>query len=233
RTHSGSAELFRNRASRALHGLLKLVETNLASRSHLKDFIRSHAKLVSQRLINRQTAICNRRQNVVLCLTCRGDLIENAAHFGHVRTSSSRRVSNRFQDTFKLLAWLNASSNRARSRSRRLTKAKGRTLNRSQSVIHDRINTFSVITQTRKFSLRVLNTSKTSKTLSNRARKRTTSSKTNTSNTSFKRLADAARNLRTNGLTNVRAIARGATKRLFDTRRNLTGIRNNANVTNG
>src|SRR5699024_1414594 len=50
---------------------------------------------------------------------------------------------------------------------------------------------------------------------------------------SCERLADAARNLRTNGLTNVRAIARGATKRLFDTRRNLTGIRNNANVTNG
>src|SRR5699024_8691479 len=109
---------------------------------------------------------------------------------------------------------LNASSDSTRRRSSSLTKTKRRTLNRSKGIVHNRINVFSVIAQTLKLRLRGLNASKTAKALSDRARKRTTRSNTNTGHASFKRLTDAARNLRTDGVTHIRAIARNAIQRL-------------------
>src|SRR5699024_10159992 len=95
RTNCSAAKLFRNRASRLSHRRLKLGKPNLASRSHLKDFIRSHAKLVSQSLVNRQTAIRDLRQNIVLCFTNRRNLIEDSAHLIHVGTGSRSGVSDR------------------------------------------------------------------------------------------------------------------------------------------
>src|SRR5699024_9889891 len=95
RTNRSAAKLFRNRASRLNHRRLKLGKPNLASRSHLKDFIRSHTKLVSQSLINRQTTIRDLRQNIVLCLADRRNLIEDSAHLIHTGTGSRSGVSDR------------------------------------------------------------------------------------------------------------------------------------------
>src|SRR5699024_153964 len=121
---------------------------------------------------------------------------------------------------------LNASSDSTRRRSSSLAKTKGRTLNRSQGVVHDGINVFSIIAQTLKLRLRSLNTSKTAKPLSDRTRKRTTGSNTNTSHASLKRLTDAARNLRTDEATNIRAIPRNATQRLLNLPRQATRVSN-------
>ena len=106
---------------------------------------------------------------------------------------------------------LNASSDSTRRRSSSLAKTERRALNRSQGIIHNRINVFSIIAKTLQLRLRSLNTGKTAKALSDRTRKRATGSNTNTSNTSFKRLTDTARNLRTDGAANIRAISRSAT----------------------
>src|SRR5699024_7657138 len=95
RTNRSDAKLFRDRTSRFGHRLFELSKPNLASRSHLKDFIRSHAKLVSQSLINRQTTIRNLRQNIVLCFTDRRNLIEDSAHLIHIGTGSRSGVSDR------------------------------------------------------------------------------------------------------------------------------------------
>src|SRR5699024_327579 len=125
---------------------------------------------------------------------------------------------------------LNASSDSTRRRSSSLTKTKGRTLNRSQGVVHNRINVFSVIAQTLKLRLRILNASKAAKTLSDRTSERTAGSNTNTSHASFKRLSDAARNLRTDGVTNIRAIPRSATQRLLNLPRQATRVSNDTDV---
>ena len=45
----------------------------------------------------------------------------------------------------KLFAWFNASCDSTRRSSSSLAKTKGRTLNRSQGVIHDGLNVFSII----------------------------------------------------------------------------------------
>src|SRR5699024_3059780 len=79
RTNRSAAKLFRDRTSRFGHRLFELGKPNLASRSHLKDFIRSHAKLVSQSLVNRQTTIRNLRQNIVLRLADRRNLVKDSA----------------------------------------------------------------------------------------------------------------------------------------------------------
>src|SRR5699024_5507538 len=105
---------------------------------------------------------------------------------------------------------LNASSDSTRRRSSSLAKTKGRTLNRSQGIVHNRINVFSVIAKTLQLRLRGLNASKAAKTLSDRTSERATGSNTNASNTSFKRLSDAARNLRADRAANIRAITRSA-----------------------
>src|SRR5699024_3371785 len=94
-TNRSAAKLFRDRTSRFGHRLFELSKPNLASRSHLKDFIRSHAKLVSQSLVNRQTAIRDLRQNIVLRLADRRNLIEDSAHLIHVGTGSRSGVSDR------------------------------------------------------------------------------------------------------------------------------------------
>src|SRR5699024_9889539 len=106
---------------------------------------------------------------------------------------------------------LNASGDSTSRRSSSLAKAKGRTLNRSKGIVHNRVNVFSIIAQALKLRLRSLNTSKTAKALSDRPRERTTGGNTNTSNTSFKSLSDAARNLRADRATNIRAITRSTT----------------------
>src|SRR5699024_1098468 len=78
RANRSAAKLFRDRTSRLGHRLFKLGKPNLASRSHLKDFIRSHAKLVGERLVDRQTTIRHLRQNIVLRLTDRRNLIKDS-----------------------------------------------------------------------------------------------------------------------------------------------------------
>src|SRR5699024_3404902 len=95
RANRGAAKLFRDSASRLGHRRLKLSKPTLASRSRLKDIIRSHAKLVSQSLIDRQTAIRNLRQNIVLRLADRRNLIKDAAHLIHAGTGSRSGVSDR------------------------------------------------------------------------------------------------------------------------------------------
>src|SRR5699024_590122 len=102
-----------------------------------------------------------------------------------------------------------------------------------KGIIHNRINVFSIIAKTLQLRLRSLNAGKAAKTLSDRTRERTTGSKTNTSHTSFKRLTDAARNLRTDGATNIRAIPRNAIQRLLNLARQLGCISNQRNVTYG
>src|SRR5699024_7768603 len=94
-TNRSAAQLFRHRTTRLSYRRLKLVEPNLASRSHLKDFIRSHAKLVSQSLVNRQATIRDLRQNIVLRLADRRNLIEDSAHLIHIGTGSRSGVSDR------------------------------------------------------------------------------------------------------------------------------------------
>src|SRR5699024_8148132 len=83
RANRSPAKLFCDRTSRLGHRRLKLGKPNLASRSHLKDFIRSHTKLVSQSLINRQTTIRDLRQNIILRLTDRRNLVKDSAHLIH------------------------------------------------------------------------------------------------------------------------------------------------------
>src|SRR5699024_5155905 len=186
RTNRSAAKLFRDRTSRFGHRLFKLGKPNLASRSHLKDFIRSHTKLVSQSLINRQTTIRDLRQNIILRLTDRRNLVKDSAHLIHAGTGSRSVVSDRLENILKLTPRLNTSSDSTSRRSSSLAKAEGRTLNRSQGIIHNRVNVFSVIAKTLQLRLRSLNASKTAKALSDRTRERTTGSNTNASNTSFK-----------------------------------------------
>src|SRR5699024_5459949 len=99
-----------------------------------------------------------------------------------------------------------------------------------KGIIHNRVNVFSIIAETLKLRLRSLNTSKTAKALSDRPRERTTGSNTNTSNTSFKSLSDAARNLGTDGVTDIRAITRSAAQRLLNLSRQLTRVSNDTDV---
>src|SRR5699024_4559166 len=94
-TNCSAAKLFRDRTSRFGHRLFELSKPNLTSRSHLKDFIGSHTKLVSQSLVNRQTTIRDLRQNIVLCLADRRNLIEDSAHLIHIGTGSRSGVSDR------------------------------------------------------------------------------------------------------------------------------------------
>src|SRR5699024_2260954 len=94
RANRSAAKLLSDRTSRLSHRRLKLGKPNLASRSHLKDFIRSHAKLVSQRLINGQTTIRHLRQNIVLRLADRRNLIKDAAHLIHIGTGGRCGVSD-------------------------------------------------------------------------------------------------------------------------------------------
>src|SRR5699024_7787908 len=130
----------------------------------------------------------------------------------------------------KLTTRLNASSDSTCRRRSSLTKTKGRTLNRCKGIVHNRINVFSIIAKTLQLRLRSLNTSKTAKALSDRTCKRATGSNTNTSNASFKRLTDAARNLGTDGVTDIRAISRSATQRLLNLTRQATRISNDTDV---
>src|SRR5699024_1907203 len=104
----------------------------------------------------------------------------------------------------------NTSSDSTSRRSSSLAKTKGRTLNRSQGIIHNRVNVFSIIAKTLQLRLRSLNTSKTAKTLSDRTSERATRSNTTASHAGFKRLSDAARDLRADGAANIRAITRSA-----------------------